>query len=783
MRDMTKELAYLAAVLYRKPPENLTATELHDVLARAVLSRVDGAWERTRQKNAARRRAYYFSAEFLVGRAIYNNLLCTGLTADAAAALENVGQSLARFEEIEDAALGNGGLGRLAACFLDSAATLRLPLDGYGIRYRFGLFRQRFEDGFQQEVADDWAKAGDPWSIRREEDAVTVPFPDGDVLAVPYDMPIIGYGGRHVSTLRLWQSEPLVPFDFTSFNDQRYDDAVRDKNRAEDISRVLYPNDSTPAGKRLRLKQQYFFCAASLADILRRYEATHGDAWDALPDFVTIQLNDTHPVIAIPELIRLLGERGVAFGTAVELARRVFCYTNHTVMQEALEKWDISTLRRVCPAVTAIIRQLAARQKADLRRRGVPPEEWGQMLLLQGTTVHMAYLACWCSTYVNGVAALHTDILRNRVLRAWETHYPGKIQNKTNGITQRRWLLLCNPSLSALLTEKLGDDRWITDLDRLRRLEPLAADKATLHRFLEIKQENKRRLAAVIDARDGLTFDPDTLLDVQIKRLHEYKRQLLNALCILALCFEIEDGTLTDFVPTTFLFGAKAAPGYYRAKAIIKFVHAVGERVDRSDAAHERLRVLFVNNYDVSYAESIVAAADVSEQISTAGTEASGTGNMKLMLNGAVTLGTYDGANVEIVQEVGEENAYIFGLRVADVERVRGHYRPRALYEHEPLLRRCLDALIDGTLDDGGTGMFRDLYTALLDGTDGQKPDPYFVLADFAACLDTKKRLNRDFAQDRLAFAAKQWKNVCAAGKFSSDRTVSEYAKDIWKIK
>ncbi len=781
--SLKKDITTLARAQYGAAPDALTPQQLHDALSRAVMLDIGAAWEKSRHRHDTRRRAYYLSAEFLVGRAIYNNLLCIGKLDEARDTLAALGADLDRLEEIEDAALGNGGLGRLAACFLDSAATLGLPLDGYGLRYRFGLFRQTFVGGFQQEEADDWARYGDPWSLRRDGEAVTVTFGDGAVRAVPYDMPIIGYGGRHISTLRLWQSEPLTPFDFTQFNDQHYDKAVREKNRAEDITRVLYPNDSTKAGRVLRLKQQYFFCSASLQDALARFEAVHGADWAKLPQYVTFQLNDTHPVIAVPELVRLLMERGLDFSDALRIARQAFNYTNHTIMQEALEKWDIATVRLVAPPVAKLIRRMARVQETELRQLGVDEALWPQLLLLQEDTVHMAYLACWCATYINGVAALHTDILKSHVLRCWHALYPHKIQNKTNGITQRRWLALANRPLAALVTELLGDEGWTTDLDRLRELEAFAEDEAVLARFIAIKAESKRRLAAHIAAREGISINPDAILDVQIKRLHEYKRQLLNILCVLELYFEIKEGSLTDFTPTVFLFGAKAAPGYVRAKGIIKLVHAVAALIAQDAQVNKLMQVVFVTDYNVSYAEKIIAAADVSEQISTAGTEASGTGNMKLMLNGAVTLGTYDGANVEIVAEAGEENNVIFGARVEDIAALGDGYDPRVLYKKDKKIKRCLDALVDGTLDDGGTGMFRELYTALLDGASWHKPDHYYLLLDFEDCLRAKREVNRTYGSDRLAFAKMQWRNLCAAGKFSSDRTIAQYAKEIWHIK
>ena len=723
MKDMKRALETFARSAYQKELAHLTAHQLHHALAQTVMTAIAPAWEKSRRRQNEKRRAYYLSAEFLVGRAVGNNLLCAGLFDRAEEALQAAGLDLGVMEEIEDAALGNGGLGRLAACFLDSAATLGLPLDGYGIRYRYGLFRQRFENGFQQETADDWASHGDPWSVRREEDTVTVTFGDGPVKAVPYDMPVIGYGGKSISTLRLWQAEPVTPFDFNLFNDQQYDKAVREKNRAEDISRVLYPNDSTPAGRLLRLKQQYFFSSASMQDALRRFEAVHGQAWDKLPAYITVQLNDTHPVIAIPELIRLLEQRDVGFADALDIAGQVFNYTNHTIMQEALEKWDMATIRKVSPEVARIIRRISRQFDKEMDRLGVAADRRPYLQILQEGTVHMAYLACRVSTHINGVAEIHSDILRRQVLADWHALYPKKIKNMTNGITQRRWLALCNRPLTALLTELAGDDGFITDLARLRDLERYADDPAVLQRFMAIKQLNKQALADHIRQREGVAIRPEAILDAQIKRLHEYKRQLLNILCILELYFEIKEGTLTDFTPTTFLFGAKAAPGYFRAKGIIKLIHEVAALIAADDKVSKVLQVVFVSDYNVSYAEKIVAAADVSEQISTAGTEASGTGNMKLMLNGAVTLGTYDGANVEIVREAGEDNNYIFGARVEELDAIRDTYDPVAIYKKDKRVKRCVDALTNGTLDDGGTGMFKELQDALLKGASWHQPD------------------------------------------------------------
>ena len=775
MSNFKNSTALFAKANYSKEIKDLTNIELHDCVSKAVMAHIGDNIKKSQLAHNEKRRAYYFSAEFLVGRAIYNNLLCTGLLSDTEKLLENEQKNITDFEEIEDAALGNGGLGRLAACFLDSGATLGLPLDGYGIRYRFGLFKQYFLDGFQKETLDDWSKYGDPWSQRKESDTVLVEFSDYKVKAVPYDMPIIGYGGKHISNLRLWQAEPIEQFDFTLFDSGKYEKCVTDKNRAEDISRVLYPNDNTLYGKLLRLRQQYFFCSASLQDIIKKFKLKHTD-FAEFPEFITIQLNDTHPVISIPELIRLLSLEGVGFDSALEIAKGVFNYTNHTVLPEALEKWDMKFIKKISPEIAAIITKINAKFKKELKG------ENAELLILQNGQVNMAYLACYCSKFINGVAEIHTEILKRDVLNGFYKLYPKKFQNKTNGITQRRWLALCNTELSKLITELLGSKRWITNLNELKKLEKYADDTEILQKFIAIKQNNKQRLADFISKKEGITLNTDTIFDSQIKRLHEYKRQFLNILCILELYFEIKEGTLKDFTPTTFIFGAKSAPGYARAKGIIKLCNEVAKLIESDEKVSKYIKVIFVSDYNVSYAEKIIAATDVSEQISTAGTEASGTGNMKLMLNGAVTLGTYDGANIEIVKEAGEENNYIFGARVEDIEKIKETYNPKEYYQKDKRIKRCLDALIDGTLSDGDTGIFKELYDAILEGAWWHKPDHYYLLLDFADFLETKIKLNRDYT-DRFTFAKKQWLNMCNAGKFSSDRTIKQYAKDIWKIK
>lgn len=782
MNEIVTKAVEAAKYKYQRELKDLELYELHEVISASFMEMIADDWMKSREQRILKRTAFYFSAEFLVGRAIYNNLVSKNLYDETEKALNEYGVSLKMLEEIEDSALGNGGLGRLAACFLDSAATLNIPLEGYGIRYKYGLFKQDIQNGFQVESADDWTKWGDPWSIRCERDSVEVSFKDMTVKAVPYDMPIIGYGTDNIGTLRLWQSEALVPFDFELFNEQKYDKSVVLKNRAEDISRVLYPNDDNFEGKKLRLKQQYFFSSASLQDIIRKFKKIHGNDFSLFADYITVQLNDTHPVISIPELIRLLTENeGLDFEEAFEITCKVFNYTNHTIMQEALEKWDIKVVKDTIPQVLDIIKKIDKKLKKALKDRNVEKETAEKMMIIQDKRIHMAYLAVFCSKYVNGVAKIHTEILKNDVLKDWYELFPGKFQNKTNGITQRRWLLLCNRELSALITELLGTDDWITDLTRLKELERYADDDIVLDKFIKIKETKKKQLADYIRLHDGVIIDTESIFDIQIKRLHEYKRQLLNALAILELYFEIKEGTLKDFTPTTFIFGAKSAPGYARAKGIIKLINEVAKLVEKDKTVSKYIKVVFIKNYNVSYAEKLVAAADVSEQISTAGTEASGTGNMKLMLNGAVTLGTYDGANIEIVEEAGEENNFIFGARVEDIEKVKDYYSAENLYENDEKIHRVLDALTDGTLKDGRTKIFKELYDSIIKGASWHAPDQYYLLLDFNDYLEEKIRVNQAFKNKR-EFYKKCWLNMCNAGKFSSDRTIAEYAKDIWHI-
>ncbi len=765
-----------------KDIKSATPQQLHNALGETVMELYSDRWSRAREEHLSKRRAAYLSMEFLVGRAVFNNLLCLGIYDEVNDAFKELGLDLADLEVIEDAALGNGGLGRLAACFLDSAATLALPLDGYGIRYKYGLFKQTIVDGFQREDIDDWTRYGDPWSVRCDEDTVFIEYNGQTVKAVPYDMPIFGCRTENVGTLRLWQAEPVKEFDFDTFNRQDYLEASKEKIYAEDISRVLYPNDDTNEGKKLRLKQQYFFSCASLTDILRKHKARFGTL-DNIADYISVQLNDTHPVISIPELIRqLVDNEGWTFERALATAKKVFNYTNHTVMQEALEKWWTGLVEEVLPRIYEIIIQINEELIAEMYAAGVPKDKTNRIKIIKGELIHMADMACYASSHINGVAEIHTQILRDSVLADWYSLCPERFRNETNGITQRRWLALCNTELSQLITEKIGDG-WLTDLSQLRNLADCANDGEVLGRFVAIKQAKKVQLADFIREREGVDIDPESVFDIQIKRLHEYKRQLLNAFSILWIYYGIKDGSITNFKPTTFIFGAKSAPGYKRAKAIIKYINEIGRIVSSDPDTRDLIKVIFVQNYNVSYAEKLVAAADVSEQISTAGTEASGTGNMKLMLNGAVTLGTYDGANIEIVQEAGEENNYIFGARVEDLARIVPDYDSRRVFAEDAMIKRVVSSLIDGTVSDGGSGDFRELYMSLLDGASWHAPDHYYLLGDLRSYVETKLRCIYDYASDRNAFARKQWLNMCNAGKFSSDRTIADYAENIWGIR
>ena len=774
------EAEIISKALFGKGLNDASSNQLHTAVSRSIMAQIAERWKTSREKQEKTRCAYYFSAEYLIGRAIFNNLLCLGLTDKMDTMLGEKGLSLKDLEKSEDAALGNGGLGRLAACFLDSAATLNLPLMGYGIRYKYGLFKQEIENGEQIEKIDDWTRGGDPWSIRRDDLAVTVNFGNQSVVAVAYDMPIIGYGTDNIGTLRLWQAEPTEPFDFMLFNEQEYDKALSDKNNAENISRVLYPNDTKKNGKMLRLKQQYFFTSASLQDIFRRTEFAHGDI-NEIEKYATIQLNDTHPVLAIPEFIRIITEKGISFDKALEMAKNIFNYTNHTVMQEALEKWDIGLIEETQPEIAQIIKKIDTAMKKELNDRKIDSETIENISIIKDKTVNMANLAVYASSAVNGVAVIHTEILKNEVLSEWHKIYPNKIRNKTNGITQRRWLRLCNDELSTLITGLLSNDEWITDTSELSRLHDFENDSVVIDSFMKIKKKKREQLAKYLLEQNGIKIDPNTVFDIQIKRLHEYKRQLLNALVILAIYYDIKDGTITDFEPTTFIFASKAAPGYRRAKGIIKFINEVANMIENDKKVSKYMKIVFLPNYNVTYAEKLVAAADVSVQISTAGTEASGTGNMKMMMNGAVTLGTLDGANIEIVNEAGEENNYIFGMTVDTLDEIKDEYEPQNLYKNNAKINRVLNTLVDGTFDDGKSGVFKEIFDSLLTNSEYEKADKYYLLLDFTTFYEARIKLNRE-TKNKAAFAKKGFINLASSGKFSSDRTISEYASDIWKI-
>ena len=755
--------------------------QLHRALSDAVMYAIADDWRRSRRARERGRRAYYISAEYLTGRMIYNNLFNLGLLDDVKHLLALRGVDISIMEDIEDCALGNGGLGRLAACFLDSAATHDLPLDGYGLRYKFGLFKQDFTNGFQTEYADDWQRQGDPWSRRRDDKTIVVDFGDNRrVLAVPYDMPMVGYNTSCTGTLRLWQSEAIEEFDFAAFNSQEYALAVREKNYVEDITRVLYPNDSTYEGKKLRLRQQYFLSSATMQDILRRHKRCYGEIGN-FADQTCVQLNDTHPTVSIPELIRLLMAEGMDFETAFDTARRTFSYTNHTLMSEALETWDVELFRSVIPEIYSIIGMINTHLENELRGRGADDEKIARMRIIADGRVHMARLATYVSSFVNGVAKIHSELLKKDVLRDWYEFYPERFNNKTNGITQRRWLGLSNPGLTKLIGERIGYG-FMTDLYEIKKLEPMI-DEQLVREFIEVKKERKRSLSKLISEREGVEIPESFVFDVQVKRMHEYKRQLMNALSIVHIYKELKAGRLSDMPATAFIFGAKAAPGYIMAKNIIKFINEIANRVNSDPDVNSKIRVVFVRNYNCSYAEHIIPAADISEQISPAGTEASGTGNMKFMLNGAVTLGTYDGANIEIVGCAGEENNYIFGAKVDELTELRPHYRPRYIYERSAVLKRAVDSLIDGSIanDPDSHRVFIEIYNSLLTG-DWRKPDYYFNLYELENYIARKLDAIYD-TRDELKFYTKCLRNTVNAGKFSSDRTICEYAKEIWDIK
>ena len=767
--DRNKFLQDFECVLKGEYATDLTKADvkqLYNAVGRAVMANLKDDW--TKSDSRHEKRCAYLSAEFLVGRAIFSNLLNLGVLEEVKNALFSCGIDINRFEEVEDAALGNGGLGRLAACYLESAATHDIPLDGYGLRYRYGLFKQSFQDGFQHEEGDDWLKWGDPWGIRRENETLRVDFADFSVLAVPYDTPVIGYKNAVINTLRLYSAEPEKSFDFKVFDEMRGKENAVNDFEAMKITDVLYPNDNTEEGKLLRLRQEYFLASAAVQDLLRRFKKT-GKPLLEFGKTQQIQLNDTHPVIAIPELIRLLIREGLSFENAFEIASRTFNFTNHTIMGEALEKWQSKTLKTYLPEIYSIIKSIHRKLKVETGNSR-------KYFIEKSGIVHMANLAIYVSCHVNGVAEIHTGILKEKTFRDWFVLFPDKFINVTNGITPRRWFLLNNPKMAKEISDRIGT-AWETDLSKISAIEKYINDPIFRGAFYQIKQENKRILAEYILEHEGVEIPEHFIFDVQIKRLHEYKRQLLNAFSVLAIYNGIKSGSITGFKPTAFIFGAKSAPGYYVAKAIIKFINEIANKINNDEEVKDKLRVVFVQNYNVSYAEKLVCAADVSEQISMAGMEASGTGNMKFMLNGTVTLGTLDGANVEICEEAGRKNNYIFGANKDEVDRIKKDYIPQKELEKNPQLKQVVESLVDGTFSDGGTGVLKAVYDSLLKG---ERADYYLVLHDFSDYMRAKLELNRDYGTEE--FITKSLKNMANAGKFTSDRSVREYAKEIWEI-
>jgi len=767
-----------------KSPSNSTVEKFWTGLSAAVVEQIADNWEETRNTYAGARQAAYFSAEFLQGRALLNNLTNLGLVEQAEEITRELGHELSDVLEAEsDAALGNGGLGRLAACFLDSAVTQDYPLTGYGLLYRYGLFRQEFVDGFQKEHPDAWKEAFYPFVVRRNTQQRFVKFDDMQVRAVPYDMPITGYGTDNVGTLRLWDALPMHEFDYDAFNSQRFTDAILERESVHDITRVLYPNDSSYAGKLLRVRQQYFFVSASLQELVENYVTHHGDDLSHFHEYNSIQLNDTHPVLGIPELMRiLLDEHDMSWEDAWDVTTKTFAYTNHTVLQEALETWEESIFKQLFWRIWEIVQEIDRRYRIDMEARGIEPELAHKYSPVHDGMVHMAWIACYASYSINGVAAIHTEIIKRDTLGYWHELAPEKFNNKTNGVTPRRWLRMCNPRLSELLDRLAGNDDWVTDLSKLKELRHFADDPEVMRELREIKHANKRDFTEWISERQGAEIDPDSIFDTQIKRLHEYKRQLMNALYIIDLYFRIKQDGYTDVPKRTFIFGAKAAPGYVMAKGIIKLINTIADLVNNDPEVSKYIHVVFVENYNVSPAEHIIPASDVSEQISTAGKEASGTSNMKFMMNGALTLGTMDGANVEIVDSVGEDNAYIFGAFEEDLPELKRNYNPREAASATPGLMRALDALVDGTLDDQGTGMFHDIRESLLNGYGFDAADVYYVLGDFASYRETRDRMAQEYYADPDHWARMCWINICESGRFSSDRTIRDYAEEVWKI-
>ena len=791
--------------LYRKTIDEAEPQQVYQAVAYAVKDVIIDQWIATHKaydENDAKI-VYYLSMEFLMGRALGNNIINIGAQKEIREALTELGFDLNVIEDQEpDPALGNGGLGRLAACFLDSLATLGYPAYGCGIRYHYGMFKQKIENGYQIEVPDEWLKNGYPFELRRAEYATEVKFggyvktvwengrnkfiQEGyrSVMAIPYDMPIVGYGNNMVNTLRIWDAQPLNSFSLQAFDKGDYQKAVEEENLAKNLVEVLYPNDNHYSGKELRLKQQYFFISASVQRAVAKYKENHSDI-HKLPEKVIFQLNDTHPTVAIAELMRiLLDVEGLEWDEAWDITTKCCAYTNHTIMSEALEKWPIELFSRLLPRIYQIVEEINRRFLIEVERRYPGNyEKVKKMAIIFDGQVKMAHLAIVAGFSVNGVARLHTEILKNQELRDFYEMMPEKFNNKTNGITQRRFLLHGNPELAAWVTDKIGSE-WITDLSKIGKLKIYADDKKCQQEFMNIKYHNKLRLAKYIKEHNGIDVDPRSIFDVQVKRLHEYKRQLLNTLHIMYLYNQLKDNPNMEMVPRTFIFGAKAAAGYQIAKKTIKLINAVANVINNDRSINGKIKVVFIEDYRVSNAELIFAAADVSEQISTASKEASGTGNMKFMLNGALTLGTMDGANVEIVEEVGQENAFIFGLSSDEVigYENNGGYNPVEIFNTDQEIRRVLMQLINGYFAPENPELFRDIYNSLLNTKNSAKADTYFILKDFRSYAEAQKRVEEAYKnEDWWAKAALL--NTASAGKFSSDRTIEEYVKDIWHLK
>ena len=793
--------------LFRKEMNEASQQELYQAVSYAVKEAIIDDWILTQKKITKEdpKIVYYMSMEFLMGRALGNNLINMTAYQEVKEALDELGIDLNTVEDQEpDPALGNGGLGRLAACFLDSLASLGYAAYGCGIRYRYGMFKQKIKDGYQVEKPDNWLKYGNPFELRRPEYAKEIRFGGNirveyddvtgktmfkqenyeSVLAVPYDYPIVGYGNGQVNTLRIWDAEPIVDFQLDSFERGDYHKAVEQQNLAKNIVEVLYPNDNHYAGKELRLKQQYFFVSASLQLAVDKYMKDHDDI-RKLYEKATFQMNDTHPTVAVAELMRiLLDDYHLEWNEAWDVTTKACAYTNHTIMAEALEKWPIDLFSRLLPRVYQIIQEIDRRFIIQIREMYPGNEEKvKKMAILRDGQVKMAHLAIVAGYSVNGVARLHTEILKKRELRDFYEMMPGKFNNKTNGITQRRFLMHGNPLLADWVTEKLGTKDWITDLSLMSGLKKYADDEEALKEFMEIKYKNKERLAKYILEHNGVEVDPRSIFDVQVKRLHEYKRQLLNILYVMYIYNKIKEHPEMSFYPRTYIFGAKASAGYVRAKEIIKLINSVADVVNNDRSINGKLKVVFIEDYRVSNAEWIFAAADVSEQISTASKEASGTGNMKFMLNGAPTLGTMDGANVEIVEEVGKENAFIFGLSSDEVMNYEknGGYDPYEIYNNDPDVRRVVDQLVDGTYADGDRERYRDLYNSLLKSNGFDKADMYFILKDFRSYANAQEEVEKAY-RDKDRWAKMALLNTASCGKFSSDRTIQEYVDDIWKL-